>query len=494
MKITIEPDLDGELDVDVVVIDRLLEFGLVGTRLMPAEAGVQDVSRRHTYGSRTSGTMSVEIPDTHGRVLYKGTHASISGLSDWDRDTDFDDKYLQGHATTAGTNGGNATHSHTQSHTHTGVQHSHSFSAASVTPTYVQARQFAGTQGSGKTHSHSSVNTNYTTITYQNDTTSTSSDAMHPPYLELILLKPAGGATDLRVPDDGVLFQDSPSVATGYSEYAAANGKFIKISAGSGDAGGTGGSSTHTHTVADHNHTADNHKHDYQQCGSSQPTGSFNTSGSLPIVQRYHHQVLTHTEASGAVNNHTGWTASAATSEPPYTALYPIANDSGSVKDVPLKAIIPFVGGTGDIPSGWILCDGSNGTIDLTSHQIKGTTTASAVGGGGGTLNHLHARPDHGHTEGTHTHTRDSPDIYPNGTIDLGLPGATSNNPSYSKSHLHTWTWSSVAGTINSKTGHSTDTADGRMPYRTVLWIQYRPDPTVTVRGGTIKGGKLAAA
>jgi len=43
-----------------------------------------------------------------------------------------------------------------------------------------------------------------------------------------------------------------------------------------------------------------------------------------------------------------------------------------------------------DIPDGWVLCDGSNGTPDLRNRFIPGAGSGYAVGATGGTTNQTH--------------------------------------------------------------------------------------------------------
>lgn len=70
---------------------------------------------------------------------------------------------------------------------------------------------------------------------------------------------------------------------------------------------------------------------------------------------------------------------------------------------VPAGAIIPFAGIIGDIPASWFICDGSNGTPDLTDKFIIGAGGAFDVGDSGGTSTHQHSVTiDSG---GAHLHT-----------------------------------------------------------------------------------------
>ena len=86
---------------------------------------------------------------------------------------------------------------------------------------------------------------------------------------------------------------------------------------------------------------------------------------------------------------------------------------------VPIGGIIMWSGSVSTIPSGWVLCNGSNGTPDLRDKFIigAGTTYAPAATGGSATVTLLEANlPAHTHAftgttaaGGGHTHTITDP-------------------------------------------------------------------------------------
>lgn len=47
--------------------------------------------------------------------------------------------------------------------------------------------------------------------------------------------------------------------------------------------------------------------------------------------------------------------------------------------ELPIGTILPYVGNLADIPKGWYLCDGSNGTPDLRNRFLEGTTTKANI-------------------------------------------------------------------------------------------------------------------
>jgi len=67
-----------------------------------------------------------------------------------------------------------------------------------------------------------------------------------------------------------------------------------------------------------------------------------------------------------------------------YDNLYGIQNATSSGTTVPSGSIIMWSGSIGSIPSGYVLCNGSNGTADLRDHFIVGAGNSYAVGNNGG--------------------------------------------------------------------------------------------------------------
>ena len=53
-----------------------------------------------------------------------------------------------------------------------------------------------------------------------------------------------------------------------------------------------------------------------------------------------------------------------------------ILNSQSSSLDLPVGTILPYTGNLSDIPVGWHLCDGTNGTPDLSGRFLEGTTNA----------------------------------------------------------------------------------------------------------------------
>ena len=71
---------------------------------------------------------------------------------------------------------------------------------------------------------------------------------------------------------------------------------------------------------------------------------------------------------------------------------------------MPINSIILWYDSIANIPAGWVLCDGANGTPDLRNKFIKGVSTDTDKGGQFGSSTHVHTNQstvvggDHNHS------------------------------------------------------------------------------------------------
>lgn len=61
-----------------------------------------------------------------------------------------------------------------------------------------------------------------------------------------------------------------------------------------------------------------------------------------------------------------------------------------TVSEVPSGTICLWHGLIADIPDGWVLCDGNNGTPNLDAKFVYGTISQASIGNTGGSLVHVH--------------------------------------------------------------------------------------------------------
>ncbi len=64
---------------------------------------------------------------------------------------------------------------------------------------------------------------------------------------------------------------------------------------------------------------------------------------------------------------------------------------------LPAGVIVMWSGQLDAIPDGWALCDGQNGTPDLSNRFVLGADTAAYLGSTGGSRSHQHRPRDHSH-------------------------------------------------------------------------------------------------
>lgn len=65
---------------------------------------------------------------------------------------------------------------------------------------------------------------------------------------------------------------------------------------------------------------------------------------------------------------------------------------------VPSGAVILWTGALATIPTGWVRCDGNNGTEDMTDVLIMGVGSTYIEGSAGGSTTHTHVANQSGHS------------------------------------------------------------------------------------------------
>jgi hypothetical protein len=106
--------------------------------------------------------------------------------------------------------------------------------------------------------------------------------------------------------------------------------------------------------------------------------------------------------------------------------------------------IVIWAGSTLDIPSGWQLCNGTNGTLDLRNRFIVGAGDSFSVGDVGGSANTILPLHSHGgstNTVANHTHISAGGGSIGGGSLGIQSSGGSSSGSSGTSSsgaHNHT--------------------------------------------------------
>jgi len=407
-------------------------------------------------------------------LIWTGTNASIP--SGWSRETTLDDKYPKGtaNATNPNDTGGSNTHSHTSpSHSHTLNSHDHYIETGSETSTNSQDCSDSQTGSVKQSHWHKGAVIS-TTGGNLDDAITYASVNGEPPYYTVIYIKPTAGYAPLSA--NIVALWNSSTLPSGWnfcdgnSSTPNLTSRYLKGATTSADAGTTGGSLNHAHTV-DHSHTSSSHYHTIRTSWVNEVAIGGGSGSTVPPGNHTHDKSLDATSINGG--SYTGTAGSADSVEPSYKKLNPIKNNTGHA-DMPVGLIGMWLGTLSSIPVGWSLCDGTNGTPDMRDYHIKCSANIYENGSSGGSNTHSHAASNsHTHTAtGTHTHTATGNTGGPNEAnshiTDAGGYWATYSGHTHPVTRIDSATavWANQTLTANS--------SNGEPAYHTVAFIQYK--------------------
>ena len=147
------------------------------------------------------------------------------------------------------------------------------------------------------------------------------------------------------------------------------------------------------------------------------------------------------------------------------------SNGGGGGGDtIPSGVIVMWSGLISNIPDGWALCDGTNGTPDLRSKFIKGAPAGHEAGETGGSATHTH--DDHPALSHSGFAVEDHP-ATSTSEADVGSSKAGSSNSTLTlKSHTHTIP--AMSHTVTQPDDHpplSHSVASNEPEYYTLLFI-----------------------
>ena len=132
---------------------------------------------------------------------------------------------------------------------------------------------------------------------------------------------------------------------------------------------------------------------------------------------------------------------------------------STTIVGVPSGVIALWSGSTSSIPSGWVICDGTNNTPDLRDRFVVGAGSSYSVDATGGSSSvtlstaqmpsHTHTGPSHTHSVPSHTHSG------PNHRH--SVPSHTHGGPNHRHSYSGTTSTKSLTGTLIGVDNNSTN-------------------------------------
>lgn len=228
-------------------------------------------------------------------------------------------------------------------------------------------------------------------------------------------------SADLIIPFDG----SHASIPAGWSRYTALDGKYPKIH--DLDIGGTGGSSSHTHTVASHNHSwSSSHTH---------TTG--NIEGNVAAIKTDgRHQDAPPWSVAKTDHHHSGVTSGTPTN----TSVSSNGATSGSANNEYSRYHFIFLSGSSSLPfpTNSVVMRNDTDNRANSSHfnamngrYMKGAGTGADAGSGTDVTTHTHSQ-SHSHTL-SHKHANDT-----SGNIPWGMIGGKNIPASTVENHSHT--------------------------------------------------------
>lgn len=398
-------------------------------------------------------------------LAFDGNHADIpSGFS---RETALDGKFPKGWGTeNPNITGGNATHTHTSpSHSHNISNHSHSIqttddkheTSAETGACNVHCELYNGT------HHHTGTISTLDSVSVSSATVTYSAQSNNPPYYDVIFIKSNGYNF---IPDKGIVLSNA-TTREGLTFHTASADKFLRGADTEQNAGSTGGSVTNSHSI-NHTHST-SHKHIGRTGTPNTGGGPYNAEGTgTPKGQgmaHTHNVVLNAKSLTSSDNSSIG--DQSETVQPAFRTLNAFLNDSGN-SVLPKKGDIAlFLGSVDNIPVGWKLCNGDDGTPDMRDRFLKIPASASSSTTGGSNT-HTHAAQSHTHNLASHNHTGYIP-----ASSDYHNSGGSGHHywvQNVSNAHTLAAVSSSSATLTSSNT--TADSADNQPEYRTVVYIQ----------------------
>jgi hypothetical protein len=222
-----------------------------------------------------------------------------------------------------------------------------------------------------------------------------------------IIVQRKRSATTYAVPVGGEIlwYGIASAVPSGFAIDSYCANVFVRGCAAGAASNTPAGANSHTHTnpSATGNQAAHTHAIGGGSSNAASGTNEVYEDNNVNSAPSGHdHTFPSGTSGSGGGHSHTLSAAALADAYPPYARLYWIKATSESA--VPVNGILMWDDAIADAPSGFSICDGSGGTLDLRDKFVYGASADDEIGDTGGATTHTHTNADSG-AAGAHTHS-----------------------------------------------------------------------------------------
>jgi hypothetical protein len=223
-----------------------------------------------------------------------------------------------------------------------------------------------------------------------------------------IIVQRKRSGTAYTVPAGGEIlwYGIASAVPSGFSIDSYCADVFVRGCAAGAASNTPAGANSHTHTNPSATGSQASHTHAVGGGGTGAASGDVEVTSIYSITYSapddHSHSIPSGTSSSAGGHSHTLSSAALADAYPPYARLYWIRATSDTA--VPVGGIVMWDDAIADAPSGFALCNGSGGTIDLRDKFVYGASADGDIGDTGGAETHVHGNASSGNA-GTHSHT-----------------------------------------------------------------------------------------
>lgn len=373
-------------------------------------------------------------------VAWPSTAASIP--TGWSRYTNLDDRVPKPASASITTTGGSDTHTHTASHTHTDSHtHTQTSGGPDLTNTVSGASDLSAAT-STHTHSVTSGTPSTTQTTSTPSATTTAADSSLGFSRVSVIWIQSNGTTD--IPVNAVAYSSASSVPAGYSAYSNGINAYLRGAAAAADGGTVTAATGHSSHNVSHTHTLAATAHTHVSATSSSASAGANRTSQPTLNVAFDGSGHTHntTWASATHGADTSGSASATFTSTTIDLQFIKLQTVQATSAVPAPRGIVALWTTTTPPSGWVACDGGNGSVNVNGSgaYLKGANGTGEIGSTGGSNSHSHTANAHSHTlaagsTGAHSITYDATSTGANTHKDID-----SSNSGAAKGHAHTAT------------------------------------------------------